>query len=720
MLKHRWTDRVCCIVLVLMLLATGALMGAQSAGLIAGDIVMGYENRLFDQSRVHTVDIVMDGWEDFLETCTNEEYAPCTVVIDGEVYENVGLRAKGNTSLSSVRQYGSSRYSFKVEFDQYGSGFSYHGLDKLSLNNLIQDNTYLKDYMVYTMMNKMGAAAPLCSFARITVNGEEWGLYMAVEAVEDSFLRRNYGADYGELYKPDSMSFGGGRGNGRDFSMDDFAEKFRENTAGGESEQAEGSGFTQTGGFDPAQMGEFDFSQFGGMTPPDMGNFDPSQMGGMTLPDMGNFDPSQMGGMTPPDMGNFDPSQMGGGFGMGSSDVRLQYTDDDPASYPNIFDSAKTAVTPADQSRLIAALKAMNEGDTSAVDTEAVMRYLAVHDFVCNGDSYTGMMVHNYYLYEEDGVLSMLPWDYNLAMGAFSMGGGFGGMSGGATGTVNSPIDSPVSGGDVSSRPMVAWIFDDEETTARYHEIYSECIETLFESGWFEETVTAVSEMIAPYVESDPTKFCTYEQFTEGVEALKEFGRLRAGSVRGQLDGTIPSTREGQNADSSALVDASHLDLSVMGSFGMGGGFGGFGGRNGRSDAASSATRKAPEASGEQDGGKAAIHPDGTESAEPEAAAEPQATENPASDAVPPDMGEMPGGMTSPDMGNMPGNMTPPDMGNMPGNMTPPDMGNMPEGMTFPDMGNMPKGMNFPDMGNMPEGMSPPDMSGMPQRAPGN
>lgn len=34
--------------------------------------------------------------------------------------------------------------------------------------------------------------------------------------VEDSFLRRNYGRDCGEPYKPDSMSFGGGRGSGRD------------------------------------------------------------------------------------------------------------------------------------------------------------------------------------------------------------------------------------------------------------------------------------------------------------------------------------------------------------------------------------------------------------------------------------------------------------------------------------------------------------------------
>ena len=80
----------------------------------------------------------------------------------------------------------------------------------------------MKDYLTYTMMQSFGVSSSLCSFVYITVNGEDWGLYLAVEGVEEAFLERNYGADYGELYKPDSMSFGGGRGNGKDFNMDEF------------------------------------------------------------------------------------------------------------------------------------------------------------------------------------------------------------------------------------------------------------------------------------------------------------------------------------------------------------------------------------------------------------------------------------------------------------------------------------------------------------------
>ncbi len=106
---------------------------------------------------------------------------------------------------------------------------------------------------------------------------------------------------------------------------------------------------------------------------------------------------------------------------MGTNDVSLIYTDDEYNSYSNIFENAKTNITTSDKDRLIASLKQLNEGENIAdtVDMDAVIRYFVVHNFVLNFDSYTGSMIHNYYLYEKDGQLSMIPWDYNLAFGGF-------------------------------------------------------------------------------------------------------------------------------------------------------------------------------------------------------------------------------------------------------------------------------------------------------------
>lgn len=454
----------------------------------------------------------------------------------GLVYENVAIRGKGNTSLTQVEQYGNSRYSFKVEFDHYDNALSYYGLDKLSLNNLIQDNTMLKDYLCYQLMGSFGVDAPLCSFVYITVNGEDWGLYLAVEGVEESFLQRNYGSGYGELYKPDSQSMGGGRGNGGAFSLGDW--------------QQEAAG--ETGGAAAGSQDTFPAAPDG-------------LEGG--FPGQEGFSPGAEGEMPEGGAPDMSGGRGDGGFSMGSDDTALLYTDDAYSSYQNIFDNAKTDVTDSDKDRLIASLKQLNaqENLEEVVDVEEVIRYFVVHNFVCNFDSYTGSMIHNYYLYEEDGQLSTIPWDYNLAFGGF-LG------SSDATALVNYPIDTPVSGGTVDSRPMLAWIFSSEEYTQLYHQYFSQFLAEWFDSGSFSQTLQQVVDLITPYVEKDPTKFCTTEEFQAGVEALEVFCLLRAQSVQGQLEGTIPSTDEGQSEDSSTLVDASSVDISAMGTMNNGGG----------------------------------------------------------------------------------------------------------------------------------------------------
>ena len=244
-----------------------------------------------------------------------------------------------------------------------------------------------------------------------------------------------------------------------------------------------------------------------------------------------------------------------GGFsfgGMGSDDVKLQYIDDDPDSYANIFDNAKTEVSAADKKRLIEALKKLGDYTDmeEALDTDEVLRYFVVHNFVCNDDSYTGSMIHNYYLHESDGRLSMIPWDYNLAFGTFT--------GNDAAGTVNASIDDPVSG-SVDDRPMVGWIFSDESYTERYHTLFAEFLERWFADGRLEKLIADTADMIRPYVEKDPTKFCTSEDFEKGVTALSQFVSLRAEAVGRQLAG-----------DGDA-VDAGSLDLSDMGTMNGGG-----------------------------------------------------------------------------------------------------------------------------------------------------
>ena len=619
MSTHKHFDKICCVVLAVTLLITVLFVNAEKFGIEKASTVMGYESTLFDKSVVHTIDIIMDDWEEFTANCKSEKYYNCTVVIDNDAYKNVAIRGKGNTSLSQVSN---DRYSYKIEFDHYDSTNTYYGLDKLCLNNIIQDNTYMKDYITYTMMYDMGVASPLCSYAYVTVNGEDWGLYLAVEGVEEAFLQRNYGKDYGELYKPDSMSMGGGRGNGDKFDMGAFfqidasdksttqnqednkvpdtATPPVEDSTDHGNEDESNTETTQNNQTPDIQMPGGQMPE--GMTPPDFNGENPfgeEMPEGMIPPDFSGGNPfgnnQSFANMTPTASGmsvttrettepqteksenlfsdfDFDNISNKFSFGdMGSSDVKLQYIDDNAESYSNIFDNAKTDITTSDKTRLIESLKKLSNGEDleSTVDVEAVIRYFVIHNFVLNFDSYTGSMIHNYYLYEKDGQMQMIPWDYNLAFGGFmSMGG--------TTSLVNYPIDSPVSGGSTDDRPMISWIFSNEEYTKLYHKYFNEFISEYFDSGYFSEMIDNVKAMISPYVEKDPTKFCTYDEFITGIDTLKEICLLRAESVKGQLDGTIGSTSDTQKNDT--LIDADDIQISDMGSMGMGGNNGIFGG----------------------------------------------------------------------------------------------------------------------------------------------
>ena len=223
--------------------------------------------------------------------------------------------------------------------------------------------------------------------------------------------------------------------------------------------------------------------------------------------------------------------------------------------------------TESDQQRLIQALKVLSEGQgtelESAVNVDEVLRYFTVQVFTVNLDSYLGRTGHNYFLYEEDGILSILPWDYNLAFATYSLG--MPNPVNDAELYVNYPIDTPASGEIMRNRPLYHNLMKNDEYFAKYHEYFDQFIEGYFESGLFEKKAAETTKMIAPYVKKDPTAFCSYEDYLTAVRTITDFCLLRAESVRGQLSGEIPSTIRGQQEDTESRVDASDVWLPDMG-----------------------------------------------------------------------------------------------------------------------------------------------------------
>ena len=517
-----------------------------------------YENKIFDNSYVHEINIKIskDDLEDLLENPLDKTNYKIDVTIDGETCKDVSFKTKGNTSLSEVASdEDSDRYSYKINFGKYVKNQNYYGLDKLSLNNIMSDATYMKDYLSYKIMRETGVSAPLTSYVSLSINGEKKGLYLAVEDINESFLKRNYGSDSdGELYKPET-------------EMLNNAGKMKVPDNGGDNDDDKGQ-----------------------MTPPD-GDNTQGDNGQMMPPDMNgdNTDDNKMhGGM--------------GGFGSSNSGASLAYTDDDPSSYSDIFDNAETDVTDEDKERLIESIKELNCGSedlSNCLNVDEVIKYFVAHNFVDNYDSYTGNMLHNYFLYEKDGVMSVLPWDYNLAFGAF---GGMGGnmfknagndnnasqntndsaeakgdiskASNSATSMVNYAIDTPLSGASEDDRPLWKAIIQNDSYKELYHKYFDELLSNYFESGNFEDDIDSTYNMIRSYVEEDPSAFYTTSEFDTAYNTLKSFCNLRAQSIRKQLNGEIPSTTEGQSAEGVTLVNADDININDMGSQG--------GGKNGK------------------------------------------------------------------------------------------------------------------------------------------
>ena len=503
-------------------------------------VTMKYESKLFNTDQIMDIDILMDedDWNNMLENAISEEYYSCNVVVNGKTFYSVGIRPKGNTSLSSIaNDPDTDRYSFKLEFDHYIEGQTCYGLDKLILNNNYADATNMKEAIVYDMYQYLGVDASLYNYAKISVNGDYRGVYLALEAVEDSFMLRNYGTEDGNLYKPESMGIGGGvDGNG-------FPQK---------GEMPDGEDFPQKGEMPDGE----DFPQKGEM--PDGEDFPQKD----EMPDGEDF--PQMGEAPNGEAADIKMGIMGGNGG-----ADLNYTDDDLDSYSTIWDGEITDSDKKDHKRVVEALKNISEGTDleTYMDVDNILKYMAVHTFVVNDDSLSGTMAHNYYLYEYNGKLNILPWDYNLSFGGMSMGGKMGGQSLGATSVINDAIDTPFS-----ITNFFDALLENEEYLEQYHGYLNELVEKYVNGGEFEKTYERIRSQIDDLVGNDPTAFYSYEEYEEAANMLIEVVQLRAKSVSGQLAGTIPSTDEGQQQDSSNLIDGSDIDLSVMGSFSGGGG----------------------------------------------------------------------------------------------------------------------------------------------------
>ena len=147
-------------------------------------------------------------WQDIIDNAEDKEDHSASVTYKNVTLENIAFRTKGNSTLSHVAtiQEGStgySRFSFKIDTNEYVSGQKLLNMKKLNFNNNYNDPSYMRETISYNVMRGLGLAAPRTSFVNLYINDELHGLYTMVEQVNDEFLEENFDDSNGDLYKPD-------------------------------------------------------------------------------------------------------------------------------------------------------------------------------------------------------------------------------------------------------------------------------------------------------------------------------------------------------------------------------------------------------------------------------------------------------------------------------------------------------------------------------------
>ncbi len=172
---------------------------------------------VFALDRVHTVDIQLDSAAYDALGADPYTYVEADLAYDGVALDTVGVRIKGR--LGSYRTL-SQKAALKVDFNRFTAGQTLSGLEKLNLNNMVQDTAFTHEIAAYAVHNAMQVPAPRVGYAWVTVNGADFGLYSVVEAYDDVFLEGRYDDPGGNLYDGDYYLYDSGSYAKGDFHPD--------------------------------------------------------------------------------------------------------------------------------------------------------------------------------------------------------------------------------------------------------------------------------------------------------------------------------------------------------------------------------------------------------------------------------------------------------------------------------------------------------------------
>ena len=160
--------------------------------------------------RIHFYDSDWDNQLDSLYVQGDNERILADLIIDGSLYDSVGIRYKGFSSVSVNRV----KNPFNIKLDYMIDGQDHNGVDKLKLSNVYQDPSFIREVLTYEIAGNYLPSAK-ANYANIYINDTLWGLYTNVQAVNKDFLNDHFGNKYYPFFKcnPENLNVSPGGEN---------------------------------------------------------------------------------------------------------------------------------------------------------------------------------------------------------------------------------------------------------------------------------------------------------------------------------------------------------------------------------------------------------------------------------------------------------------------------------------------------------------------------
>ncbi len=142
-------------------------------------------------------------WDDSLDIYyannIGERLIADSIIIDGEVDQDVGIKYKGNSSYNV----NNAKNPLNIKLDYINNGQSIDGYNVLKLSNGFRDPSFIREVLAYEIAREY-MPAPKATYANVWVNGVLIGLYTCVQSIDSDFTNENFYERKGPFFKAEN------------------------------------------------------------------------------------------------------------------------------------------------------------------------------------------------------------------------------------------------------------------------------------------------------------------------------------------------------------------------------------------------------------------------------------------------------------------------------------------------------------------------------------